>query len=59
MPDVPVTVRAWAAEGTTFVQGFNALLNIVYTFVGQILIPSYVDDMKQVRAPIVREKTAE
>ncbi|KAK9898346.1 hypothetical protein P389DRAFT_32478 [Cystobasidium minutum MCA 4210] len=47
MPEVPVTVRAWAAEGTTFVQGFNAFLNIVYTFVGQILIPSYVDDMKK------------
>jgi hypothetical protein len=49
MPDMPVTIRAWAAPGTTFVQGFNAFLNITYTFVGQILIPSYVDDMAQVR----------
>lgn len=49
MPDMPVTIRAFAAPGTTFVEGFNAVLNIVYTFVGQILIPSYVDDMKQVK----------
>lgn len=42
-----ISIRAWAAPGTTFVQGFNAFLNIVYTFVGQILIPSYVDDMRQ------------
>lgn len=41
------TVRVWAAPGTTFTAGFNAFLNITYTFVGQILIPSYVDDMKR------------
>jgi len=43
----PITVRVWAAPGTTFVAGFNAFLNIVYTFVGQILIPSYIDDMRK------------
>jgi len=42
-----ITVRAWALPGTTFTAGFNAFLNITYTFVGQILIPSYVDDMKR------------
>jgi len=46
-PGASVTVRTWAAPGTTFVTGFNAFLNITYTFVGQILIPSYVDDMKK------------
>jgi len=44
-PGLPITVRAWAAPGTTFVAGFNAILNISYTFIGQILIPSYTADM--------------
>lgn len=42
-----VTIRAWALPGTTFTAGFNAFLNINYTYVGQILIPSYVDDMNR------------
>ena len=44
-PGQPVTIRAFAAPGTTFVAGFNAFLNITYTFVGQILVPTYVGDM--------------
>lgn len=27
-PGMSFTVRAWAAEGTTFVAGFNAFLNV-------------------------------
>ena len=38
-PARPVTLRAWAAPGTTFVAGLSAFLNISYTFIGQILIP--------------------
>lgn len=42
----PITIRAWAPPGTTFVQGFSAILNITYTYVGQIMIPSFISDMK-------------
>lgn len=35
----PITIRAWAPPGTTFVQGFSAVLNITYTYVGQIVRP--------------------
>lgn len=34
----PPTITAWAPEGTTFVDGFNAFLNIVFTWVGQICV---------------------
>jgi amino acid transporter len=42
----PVVWTVWAPKGTTFVQGVSALLNIIYTFTGQALIPSFVGDMK-------------
>jgi len=29
-PTMPITHSVWAPEGTTFVQGVNALLNVVY-----------------------------
>ncbi|GAA5923456.1 uncharacterized protein JCM15063_003652 [Sporobolomyces koalae] len=48
-PNVPITHSVWAPEGTTFVQGVNALLNVVYTFIGHALIPSFVGDMEQPR----------
>ncbi len=35
------------AAGTTFVSGMNAFLNISYTFIGQITIPSFIAEMKQ------------
>ncbi|CDZ97743.1 Amino acid transporter, transmembrane [Phaffia rhodozyma] len=44
-PATDLSWTVWAPEGTTFVQGVSALLNIVYTFVGQALIPSFVGDM--------------
>ncbi|GAA6061996.1 hypothetical protein JCM10212_004274 [Sporobolomyces blumeae] len=48
-PTVPITHSVWAPEGTTFVQGVNALLNVVYTFIGHALIPSFVGDMEHPR----------
>lgn len=44
--ETPTTWTVWAPKGTTFVQGVSALLNIIYTFTGQALIPSFVGDMK-------------
>ncbi|TGO09902.1 hypothetical protein BTUL_0150g00050 [Botrytis tulipae] len=40
------TVTAVILKGTTFVNGFNAFLNISYTFIGQITIPSFMAEMK-------------
>jgi len=34
------------AAGTTFVSGMNAFLNISYTFIGQITLPSFIAEMK-------------
>ena len=44
--ETPTNWTVWAPKGTTFVQGVSALLNIIYTFTGQALIPSFVGDMK-------------
>jgi amino acid transporter len=33
-------------QGTTFVAGMSAFLNILYTFVGQITLPSFIAEMK-------------
>jgi len=46
-PGLPFTITAWSKPGTTFTAGFNAVLNIMYTYVGQALIPTYVADMKK------------
>jgi len=35
------------AAGTTFVSGMNAFLNISYTFIGQITLPSFIAEMKE------------
>lgn len=37
---IPVT-------GTTFVAGLNAFLNISYTFIGQITLPSFIAEMRE------------
>ena len=34
-------------EGTTFISGMSAALNIVYTLVGQITLPSFIAEMKE------------
>ncbi|KAF7860754.1 hypothetical protein EAF04_008272 [Stromatinia cepivora] len=39
-------VTAIPVKGVTFVNGFNAFLNISYTFIGQITIPSFMSEMK-------------
>ncbi|KAK4050375.1 hypothetical protein OIV83_003444 [Microbotryomycetes sp. JL201] len=46
-PGDSIKISIWAPEGTTFVQGMNALLNIVYTWIGHALIPTYVGDMER------------
>jgi hypothetical protein len=49
-PDLgPIEVLAVPAKGTTFVQGMNAFLNISYTFIGQITLPSFIAEMKEPR----------
>ena len=40
-------VLAVPAKGTTFVSGMNAFLNISYTFIGQITLPSFIAEMKE------------
>jgi Transmembrane amino acid transporter protein len=45
----PVKWNLWPEPGTTEVQGLNAALNIVYTFVGQITYPSFIAEMKNPR----------
>ncbi|KAK0542061.1 hypothetical protein OC846_006857, partial [Tilletia horrida] len=45
----PIVITAWAPEGTTFVQGFNAMLNIIFTWVGQIMYPSFIAELKDPR----------
>ncbi|CAO1629251.1 unnamed protein product [Sympodiomycopsis kandeliae] len=42
----PVTITAWAPKGTTFVAGLNACLNILFTWVGQIVYPTFISEMK-------------
>jgi len=44
--DSPVEWNLWPAKGTTYVSGMSAMLNIVYTFVGQICYPSFISEMK-------------
>ncbi|EIM84756.1 uncharacterized protein STEHIDRAFT_60504 [Stereum hirsutum FP-91666 SS1] len=39
-------VTAIPIKGTTFVSGMSAFLNITYTFVGQITLPSFIAEMK-------------
>ena len=36
----------WAPKGTTAIKGINAVLNIIYSFIGHPLIPSYIGDMR-------------
>ena len=42
-------VTAFPVAGTTFVSGLNAFLNISYTFIGQITLPSFIAEMKEPR----------
>lgn len=40
-------VYAVPPAGTTFVAGMNAFMNISYTFIGQITLPSFIAEMKE------------
>jgi hypothetical protein len=40
------TVYAVPPAGTTFVLGMSAFMNISYTFIGQITLPSFIAEMK-------------
>ncbi|KAK2053341.1 transmembrane amino acid transporter [Colletotrichum caudatum] len=42
-------VTAIPVMSTTFVAGMNAFLNISYTFIGQITLPSFIAEMKDPR----------
>ncbi|CAD6889866.1 unnamed protein product [Tilletia laevis] len=44
-----ITITAFAPKGTTFVQGFNAMLNIIFTWVGQCLYPSMIAELRDPR----------
>ncbi|KAK6586114.1 hypothetical protein PZA11_001171 [Diplocarpon coronariae] len=39
-------VTATPVKGTTFVMGMSAFLNISYTFIGQITLPSFIAEMQ-------------
>ncbi|RMJ19241.1 hypothetical protein CDV36_001056 [Fusarium kuroshium] len=42
-------VTAVPVKGTTFVNGMSAFLNISYTFIGQITLPSFIAEMRDPR----------
>ncbi|CAK7274318.1 hypothetical protein SEPCBS57363_006103 [Sporothrix epigloea] len=42
-------VTALPIAGTTFVAGLNAFMNISYTFIGQITLPSFIAEMRDPR----------
>lgn len=42
-------VYAFPGPGVTFVSGLTAFLNISYTFIGQITLPSFIAEMKNPR----------
>ncbi|KAI5961059.1 hypothetical protein KGF57_001795 [Candida theae] len=48
-PATPVVWHAWPQKGEKYVNIMSAVLNIVYTFVGQITYPSFISQMKQPR----------
>ncbi|KAJ6488493.1 transmembrane amino acid transporter protein-domain-containing protein [Mycena vitilis] len=45
----PPLVTKFPVAGTTFVTGMSAFLNISYTLIGQITIPSFIAEMKEPR----------
>ncbi|KAG9241086.1 neutral amino acid permease [Calycina marina] len=46
LPNGEPIVTAIPVEGVTFVAGMNAFLNIAYTFIGQITLPSFIAEME-------------
>lgn len=47
VPGIEPTVLAFPPKETTFVIGMSAFLNISYTFIGQITLPSFIAEMKE------------
>ncbi|KAF1951461.1 hypothetical protein CC80DRAFT_496074 [Byssothecium circinans] len=45
----PLNVLSIPTQGTTFIAGMNAFMNISYTFIGQITLPSFIAEMKEPR----------
>lgn len=46
IPGASPIVTVIPVKGTTFVSGMSAFLNITYTLVGQIVLPSFIAEMK-------------
>lgn len=42
-------VSIWTPEATTLVTGFAAFMNMSYTFIGQLTLPSFIAEMKEPR----------
>jgi hypothetical protein len=51
-------VTAFPVAGTTFVAALNAFLNISYTFIGQITLPSFIAEMEDPRYVCVQHPWA-
>ncbi|KAJ1018903.1 hypothetical protein NDA16_004706 [Ustilago loliicola] len=45
----PVFITAFAPKGTGFVNGFSAALNIIFTWIGHIMYPTFIAEMKDPR----------
>lgn len=45
-PDKPPVWHVWTPKSTGFITGMSAFLNISYTFIGQITLPSFIAEMK-------------
>lgn len=43
------TISIWTPESTTLVTGFAAFMNMSYTFIGQLTLPSFIAEMKDPR----------
>lgn len=43
----PIKILIIPVHGTDFVDGMSAFLNISYTFIGQITLPSFIAEMKE------------
>jgi hypothetical protein len=50
-------VTAFPVAGTTFVAALNAFLNISYTFIGQITLPSFIAEMEDPRFVVTRPQS--
>ncbi|KIJ62406.1 hypothetical protein HYDPIDRAFT_94458 [Hydnomerulius pinastri MD-312] len=46
LPGQEPIVTAFPIKGTTYIAGMSAFLNITYTLVGQITLPSFIAEMK-------------